>query len=104
MLYTRLSPNCRNQTFCDNLKYYPDFLFYKVLESSDYGTKYSQYFRNMAETEPIVTRNQKSSEYFICSSKKSIVYPRAAYNTKKQLKFIYNLEGYKQGVAIDVCV
>ncbi|KYB29243.1 hypothetical protein TcasGA2_TC032151 [Tribolium castaneum] len=99
-LYETVVPNCQNHTYCEHLDRYPKELFSKILKSRE--KEFSRYFQSMAVIEPIMSRNQDTS--CICASRKSIIYPKAAYNIKNNLKFIYNFDGYKQGVSVEVCV
>ncbi|KYB24635.1 hypothetical protein TcasGA2_TC031906 [Tribolium castaneum] len=99
-LYETVVPNCQNHTYCEHLDRYPNELFSKILKSRE--KEFSRYFQSMAVIEPIMSRNQDTS--CICASRKSIIYPKAAYNIKNNLKFIYNFDGYKQGVSVEVCV
>lgn len=82
---------------------YPADLFHEILESTNYGEKYSLYFRKI-EDDGFQARIDDKDENFLCPSTKMVVYPQAAYNVKHQLKFIYNMDSYKQGVIIEVCV
>ncbi|XP_044259071.1 protein spaetzle-like [Tribolium madens] len=100
-LYATVGPNCRNRTFCEHTDNYPEKLFQQVLKNEK---QYSQFFRNLEKLEPLITRDQKNNQNYVCLSRKSVVYPKVAYNMKNELKFIYNLDRYKQGVSVDVCV
>jgi hypothetical protein len=100
-----LIPKCHNQTFCEDVEYYPENMFYEILRSRTYRTRYLQYFTNLHINEDFIkSRVEETNNYFICPSRKSVVYPKAALNLKNELKFIYNIKRYKQPVSIEVCV
>ncbi|RZB38876.1 uncharacterized protein BDFB_002823 [Asbolus verrucosus] len=96
-------PKCsRDRLSCEDVEGYPEQKFYEVLKNATYLSEYFKYFESIDDF--IRQRFYNNRENYICNSKKRIIYPRVAYNSKRKRKYIYNLDGYRQSVTIEECI
>lgn len=100
----KISKCARNNTYCENLDYYPrnyikhvikDLRGYDIFFESDYDKK----------DDDLIERIQ-GSDRFVCAGITRTIFPQAGKNLKNEWKFIINQveDGYIQGIRIEECV
>ncbi|XP_044756475.1 protein spaetzle-like [Coccinella septempunctata] len=93
------------RNFCEDVENYPETLIKNVLSRA---RNLEAYFKEAEVTFDISNRGgfdeDEDDSDSMCPTKSITMYPKTAINTKKEEKFLINVEGHRQGIVFQTCI